>query len=212
MNCEAARARLMEAVYGELPPEAVAAFEEHLAGCEECRLTYEQLLQTDRALDVIPDTAARVDVAQLYRQAATRDRRSRLRWRRVALAAAAGLLVAATLAVWRGRVEVGNGRLVISWQATADQPAAEQQTTVDSAAMLADHARHLATLDETVALLLAELDASERQRLALLIRLERQIDELQRRSNTRMDLVQEDIRDLYLARFSSTEDIPGDQP
>ncbi len=50
--------------------------------------------------------------------------------------------------------------------------------------------------------IMAELDASERKRFESLTALREQIQGLQRRNNTRIDLVQQDIRDLYLASFS----------
>ena len=58
MNCEEVKARLIEAVYGEVPLELQAPFEEHLSGCSDCRLAYEQLEQTDKTLDLMPDNTA----------------------------------------------------------------------------------------------------------------------------------------------------------
>jgi Putative zinc-finger len=207
MNCEEASQRMIEAVYGELPAQLQASFQEHLGGCSDCRLTYERLAQTDKLLDLVSDGTAQVDLSRLYRAAAVRNRQSSTRWRRLAVAAAALLIVAGALAVWRGQIEVGPDRLVISWRGATERPADE-----DSAAALADHARHLATLDETISLLVAELDASEQKRLELLTALQGQIQALQRRNSTRIDLVQQDIRDLYLASFSSAPKESGGQP
>lgn len=210
MNCADVRLRMIEAVYDELPTELQTAFDKHLGGCAECRLAYEQLAETDSLLDAASDESARVDLDRMYRAMAERGTRSAQRWRRLAMAAAALLLVAIGLAVWRGRVQVGPDRLVISWRETA-APAPAQPPS-DPGPTLADHARHLATLDDTIAMLVAELDANERQRLETLSRLHNQLQAFELQNNTRINLVQRDIHDLYLASFPSTENESGGQP
>ena len=80
MNCNEVKPRLIEAVYGEVPAEFRAAFEEHLAGCPACRLEYERLEQADQALDLVPETTAAVDLSRLYRDATARSRQSSRRW------------------------------------------------------------------------------------------------------------------------------------
>ena len=165
MNCNEVKPRLIEAVYGEVPAEFRAAFEEHLAGCPACRLEYERLEQADKALDLVPETTAAVDLSRLYRVATARSRQSSRRWRRAAIAAAVVLLVVSALAMSRGRIELGPERLVISWRASGGQPHSSASAAVDNSLTLAGHARHLATLDETIGLLVAELDANQHERL-----------------------------------------------
>ena len=212
MNCNEVRPRLIEAVYGEVPEEFRAAFEQHLAGCPVCRLEYKRLEQADKALDLVPETTAGVDLSRLYRVATARSRQSSRRWRRAAIAAAVLLLVVSGLAMWRGRIELGPDRLAISWRAAGGQPHTSVSKAVDHPLTLAGHARHLATLDETIGLLVAELDANQHERLESLRVMREQIQGLQRRNNTQIDLVQEDIRALYLASFVPESQEIGDRP
>jgi hypothetical protein len=212
MNCNEVKPRLIEAVYGEVPAEFRAALEEHLAGCPACRLEYAKLEQADQALDLVPERTAAVDLSRLYRVATARSRQSARRWRRAAIAAAAVLVVVSAVAMWRGRIEVGPERLVISWRAASGRPHSPPSAAADPVATLAGHARHLATLDETIGLLVAELDANERERLESLRRLREQVQGLQRRNHASLELVQDDIRALYLASFSPESQDIGDRP
>lgn len=212
MNCRDVQEHLIEAVYGELPADLQTTFQSHLDGCDECREAYQGLVHAHEALDLLPGEVARIDLARLYHDARARSVRSRVHWRRAALATAAALLLAVGVAVWRGRIEVGPDGIAVSWRDTTESRTGTQPPGVDASKVLADHARHLATLDETIALLLAELDASERQRVESLAALRRQIQTLQWRNSSRIELVQRDLRDLYLASFSASEDGLGDRP
>ena len=43
MNCEQAQLRIALAVYGDLPPDEIAEFQQHLAECPECSSEYHSL-------------------------------------------------------------------------------------------------------------------------------------------------------------------------
>src|SRR5262245_50514172 len=65
-NCENVSAQMMELLYGELPADARASVDAHVAGCERCRSELEGFERTRavarRALDEAPPARARAAI------------------------------------------------------------------------------------------------------------------------------------------------------
>src|SRR5262245_36393747 len=114
-SCEQVRELLPLALTGDLVAADAASLASHLARCPECCREQKALNAARQALDAVSSPAVNVDVADIYRAAADRQKQALRRWRRVAVT---GMAIAACLllfVLFRLDFEVGNGQLVVSW-------------------------------------------------------------------------------------------------
>lgn len=201
MNCEDAKPQLVELLYGEVGAEHRARLQEHLAGCDYCRQELESLERSRQFLNLLPARETAVDLNNLYRRAAARTEQSRRVWRRGALAACAAAALVAGVALAGLNVELSAGTLVLSWRAqpaTAQPPAPAPEVPLPT---LTRYDRRLGELEELVQLLATEVDAGERRHQRTFAALARELVSLERQARAGLDLLQRDVRDLYLAQY-----------
>jgi anti-sigma factor RsiW len=76
---------LPELLYGELETEEKSLLEKHLAECSACQREYRSLSGVRELLDQVPAHQGKIDLSQLYLEAAQRQDRRARRWRRLAV-------------------------------------------------------------------------------------------------------------------------------
>lgn len=132
-DCGRIRSELPAFLYGELASEATAAIERHVAGCSACSDELSGLRETRRLLARWETPPASDDPRQLARAIAEQARQAKhlrprslrprlLRWSAVLSGAAAAILF--TLGVLNTQVDLGDGRLQISFGLPGSRPAA----------------------------------------------------------------------------------------
>jgi hypothetical protein len=151
-DCGRVRSELPSLVYGELPSEARAALERHLAGCAPCSEELAAVRDTQALLSRWETPRSHEDPRTLAREVAARagatpaqaperralPRRARLvRWSAILSGAAAALVF--TLSVLNARASLGGGRLELSFGLPGVAPAPSEP--VD----LTDEMRAIAT-------------------------------------------------------------------
>jgi hypothetical protein len=215
MTCELAREVLPLHVTGDLGPAQAADLGNHLADCPHCRRERERLAAVCGALEAVNTPAVQVDVARIYRDAATRQHRVLKRWRRMAVA---GLALAACLLlvfVFRLDIEVGDGRLVVRWGAPrqAQQPiappASRDEAALAAIAQLstarADLEDRLRILDELVHALSVDVTTLSRQQQEQIGELVARLDVLREIDKRRWEENRHDLNALYTAQFPNRE-------
>jgi hypothetical protein len=123
MNCSQVRDNLAGLLYGDLPGSLKADLQNHLAGCAGCRQEYQALEAVRRLLGRPATPEVRVNLPQLYRQAAERQERRLRRWRRTAaLVTAAAALFAFFAFGLRLEARIETYQLVLRWGSPPPAP------------------------------------------------------------------------------------------
>lgn len=225
MNCTEAKSRLIDSLYGELADRHGRPLQDHLAGCDSCRGELEALRQGHRRLGLLEGPQPPFDFSRLYRTAAQRGRRSRRRWRRLAMAACAAALLVMALAAGGLRIDWRPGEMVVSFDGKRPvaepvglQPAGPQPGGPSPAALGRQEDR-IEALEEVVRLLYKEIGAGDVRHAAARAELRRQLARFQgdigalaRQTNVRWRLTERDIRDLYLTQFTPDSNQEGAIP
>jgi len=225
MSCDRIQSQLIDWLYGELSQPEEERVREHVAECDSCRGKGDALRRSLELLELAPRAATRVDVGQLYRQAAARSEKGRRRWRRASFAACAAVLLVGVVAFGRLRIESHAGYVVFSWGggAAADEEAVEESVEEvpapaavvppDPWPTLARHGERLATLDELAQLLVAEVDSTDRRRRLDTAGLERKLKEIERQVARQWHVLDRDVKAVYqLAQIHSVTEKKGDRP
>ena len=127
MNCEEARAHLVDLTCGALSDGDAVAVEEHVQQCAACREELKVLGHTCRLLALAPMPPVRVDVAAIYRTAAAEEARRRRRWRRVAVAGLAAAAALFVVVMTRLEFRVEAHQFIVRWQTPSTPPAPAQR-------------------------------------------------------------------------------------
>jgi anti-sigma factor RsiW len=121
-RCEPVRRLLLECAYEELPPDAAAEVQSHLAECPQCAARSAALRQGIAALDKLTDTQETTaappsasPAAALRQSLPARHERQSRRWKAVAACAAVLAVAASVVACGRVRIVVSSSHLQITW-------------------------------------------------------------------------------------------------
>ena len=118
MNCSDLHDQLALLLYGDLPPAEKANVEKHLAGCPDCRRELRALESVRRLLSSQPEPKVRIDLPELYREAAKRQERRLWRWRRATVLVTGVAALFAVLAVGlRLEARLEAHQLLLRWGA-----------------------------------------------------------------------------------------------
>ncbi len=212
MNQDELERETVEYLFGEMPDARRAEFERRLADDADLRRRCRQLAGARTALDSLPEPAARVDLARLYRHVARRADRSRRRWRwGAAVAAGVALLVGLSFAASL-RVEWREGSAVVSWGgASSPAPARVARAAAPGGAdpwpTLHSHDDRLEALGELVQAALNEMDRREREQGRRLAAIDARLARTRRISGDRITEISRDVTALYhLASYSKGPD------
>lgn len=221
MKCDDAKTRLIEWLYGELSHEEETRLQEHLADCDSCRQEEESLRRCSRELKTLKEPNVRLDLQRLHRTAADRWEQSRHRWRRLAVAACAAMLLVAILASARLRFDWQPGQLTIGWGNVPRAAGSVKPKPVVSAPPLPnDHEKRIETLEEVAGLLSAELsrtdqrhDAAMAELCRRLVRWQKSMERFTRRTDLRSQLAEKNVDDMYhLIHFNPDSSAEGAIP
>lgn len=221
MNCLQAHQQLPALIYGDLTPEEKTALEKHLEGCLPCRQACAALRGIRELLDRVPAPESRLDVSQVYRQAAERQTRRVRFWRRAATAlcgTAAALLVVALLSRMEVRLEPdqivlrlgsprAGGEAIQSPLASVAQPARVAFPDNHSLAATEEQLQLLSQLIHALADSTEVRDLRQRQEL---VQLRVELRDLQRRTAQWRMATEHDVDALYTAQLISTK--KGEKP
>jgi hypothetical protein len=194
MNCTQVCAALPALVYDALPPEETRILREHLAGCSSCRKEHAALQRLKGVLDTVPAPAVRVDLSQLYQEAARRQQGQLRRWRRAALvgcAAAAAVLVALALKL---EVHVGGHQVVVRW---GPPPAVIPAPAPAAGAPAGVSAEELQLVKQLVHVLADDVAARDRQHQEAILWLQGRVAALQRQAQERWNATERYVSALY---------------
>ena len=209
MTCPDARDQLSEMAFGGLAPEAHKALEEHLAVCACCRRELRELRHVRGLLAGAAAPGVRVDVAAVYREAASRQARRARRWRWVAAGACAAAATV-TVAVLGSRLEVRAEahQVVVRWGAVPppEAPPAPAPPVVHAPPAPAPQPPAVSegqfrVLSELVQALAAEQRDSELRGRAEVDRLRALLVQLGEREAQRWSAAERDIDAMYAAQF-----------
>lgn len=196
MNCPEARRQLVDLVYESRPDQSQPALHAHLAACPACGSQWEQMRQGHTALSRLTEKSpdVRVDVTRVYRQAVDRANRARRRWRASAVASAA-MAALVLLGVGLGlRVEAYRTHVVFSW---GEPPAVVPPMPsppppppfADPWPELKEQRDRLAGMNELLTLTAREVLALDGRQSAELVRLRREIRQLEAQADLRWRLI-----------------------
>ena len=213
MNCDIAHEKLLDALYGELPPSVAAELEEHLAVCQSCRQEYDGLKQTTAALDLLPTPLGRASVTQVLRRAAQDELRGARRWRRAAIAAVAASVLIGTFAALGMRLEATGQRVTLYFgEPQAPVPVAEPVTFPDPWPTITRQTDDLQLLDVAFRLVVLELQSGGQRQQQQLAGLRHETAALSRELALRWALLRRDVDDMYAFQYPPEGGEQGDQP
>jgi hypothetical protein len=209
MNCSQARDNLAGLLYDDLPGGIKADLKNHLAGCAGCRQEYQSLEAVRRLLGSSAAPEIRINLPQLYRQAAERQERRLRRWRRTAaLVTAAAALFAFFAFGLRLEARIETHQLVLRWGSpppVADvqgpvlpavtSPAPELPKEVPSNRSAEEQ---LQLLSRLIHALVDDLQALERQEREDSYQFQARLQAVQQQSVRRCADLQRSIDGLYL--------------
>jgi hypothetical protein len=209
--------KLIDLAYGEAPPDEAAAIEAHLAGCDSCRRTWEEIAGNiellDRAADE-PLSAPAIDPTRIFAAAGRRENARARRWRRAAICATAAVVVLATAAAAFRRVEIHATHVVIRWsnpprsEIQAPSPANDlsqlRAELSQARRRLDDYGRRLEDLDRLASLVVSELKEDDARLTRATAGLHLRIDALQRQNDRRWQAVGRGFHDWYLANAADS--------
>jgi hypothetical protein len=199
MNCTEVRAALPALLYGDLPAERASALRAHVAGCPGCRAEYGALERVKGVLDALPTPAVRVDLPQLYQDAARWQTLRLRRWRRAALVclgAAAALLLVLGLKL---EVRVEAQQFVVRWGAPppAPGPAPEPPPAAPNPAAAPIGAEDVYLVKQLIHALADDSAARDRRHADAILWLQNRLDALQRQSQERWTATERYVSALY---------------
>ncbi len=215
MNCDLARKKFPDALYGELPSGADAELEEHLSTCESCRCELDALKQTTAALDLLPAPLGQASVTQVLRRAATDELRGARRWRRAAVAAVAASVLIGAFAALGMRLEATTEHVAIYFgdpPTPAPAPPTQPATFADPWPAITRQADDLEQLDDIVRLVVGELQSGRERHEQQLSGLRRDTVVLSRELALRWALLRKDVDDMYAFQYPPEGGQQGDQP
>ena len=213
MNCDLARKKFPDALYGELPSAADAEFAEHLTTCESCRQELDALRQTTAALDLLPTPLGRASVTQVLRSAATVELRGARRWRRAAVAAVAASLLIGAFAALGMRVEATTEHVTLYFGDPPTQaPQAEPVALPDPWSAITQQADDLERLGDLVRLVVGELQSGSQRQQQQLAGLRRDTAVVSHELALRWALLRQDLDDMYAFQYPPGGGQQGDQP
>jgi anti-sigma factor RsiW len=202
MKCAQVQEALAALVYGDLSPDDAAAVEAHLAACPSCRGDRASLEQTRNRLDELSVPRIRVDMARLYREAGDRQRRSARRWRRATLAALAAVAAAIAVAVGlRLEVRIDSQQVVVRWGSPPTAPANAAPVLPPAVAASSEIDARLAVLNQLILAVALDAESRDQDRQREVVRLRRELGELQRRTADQWRSTEQDVAALYAAQF-----------
>ncbi|MGD9996295.1 MAG: hypothetical protein AB7L17_17460 [Ilumatobacteraceae bacterium] len=103
-------ADVLALVLGHLDARGRARAVEHVLACRHCRLEHDELTAAvSSVLAAVPEVQPPLGFDQRVVARMRRDGRGRRRWQRIALGAAAAVILVAVAAVWRATDDSGNG-------------------------------------------------------------------------------------------------------
>jgi predicted anti-sigma-YlaC factor YlaD len=208
MNCTIIRDKLPAFVYADVAPAEREQVEKHLHECFACRQEQIALQRVQQLLGSQAPFAANVDVSRIYRESAERATRKGRRWRRTAWtmsAVAAGVALAVFSGAFEARWDreqfvLRFGRPVLNVAPAAPALAADNSSGLAVDESLQDVNKQLQVLSklvqavvddvqeqdrqhqQSIALLLARLEALRKQTNNRYFALEREVDTLSRLS------------------------------
>lgn len=210
MSCEPFRERLLELLYGGLPPGSRTEVERHLADCSACRRERAALEALAHGLDAVPPVPGRVDLPRLYRDAAERRARQARRWRFIAAGVGVAAVVLLALFALRLEVRLEGHQMVLRWGVPPEPAAPVPPPPVVIREVPAVSAEEVQLLKELVHALAADVESSERRSLASVVRLQQRLDDMQRQTQRRWADTERDVSALYTAQFGPRR--KGDEP
>ena len=198
------------AVYGDLPPDEIAEFQQHLAECPECSSEYHSLDSVRQTLDTPHAIKPTVDIRSILEESATRQGRSVRRWRRVAVGMggiAAGLLLFVLL---RLEIHIGGGQFVVRWgsppqveqpRVNPEPPKLVASENKDSSEM----AERIRILSELVRALSTDVNSRDEELRSEITTLTARLDLLKLQSQDRWNETKQDVKALYIAQFGKKD-------
>jgi hypothetical protein len=203
------RERLAEWVYGDVPDEEAAGFEEHLSECPACRDERAALAHMRQALDAAKAPSPEIRFAKLYGAADERRRRSVRRWRQAALGLA-GALAASLLLVVLSNLDVRweAGELSVRWRSDiATRKEQPPRPSVDETELvkgqMQNFAARLEILSDLVCALATDVADRDRERIASVGVLRQQLDALRESAVRAWADNRRDIEALYAVRYGA---------
>jgi anti-sigma factor RsiW len=203
MRCTDVRTALPLLIYGETSPQD-AALRKHLADCPACHCEFEALASIRRLLDnaVVPHVA--VDLTQIHRTLAERQRRRARRWQHVAIALGSLAAVLVLTVGLRLELRLDANQLIVSWSKPDSGTGVSPVESLDrrpagpTAAPPESVEAELRVLSDLIHAL--KQDADDRDQLCAerLDRLEKHIRALQSQSDQRWSATEENVAALYL--------------
>jgi hypothetical protein len=214
MKCSVARDELPALLYGDLKQEPRDQLQQHLAACPACLQELAALERVRGMLDGVPVPRVQVDVARIYREAASRQEQRLRTWRRAAfavgVAAAAVLLLTLCLNL---DVHVESHQLVVRWGAppplpreepTPDRPPVPQIEPIETS-LPAETLAEMRTLSELVQLLAKDIEARDDRLQLDMARLRATVRDLQRKTSEQWADAQRDIAGMYTLQTSQNK-------
>jgi hypothetical protein len=197
MNCTAIKQRLVELLYDELNTEDQQTIEKHLDECEACRVEWDALRVSRNQLNQLKasENLPQIDVLAILRKAAVRSEQCRRRWKRTAIISGTVVALLFISVVSQLHIQIHTTRIVIGWtQHPVEQPAA--LLFADPWQSLKQHNQRLDSLDELANVTAREFLQSDQQRVAELVRLRRQLENLRHQTTEQLNhlQVQSDLR------------------
>lgn len=198
MNCTAIKQRLVELLYGELCAEDQQTIEKHIAGCEACRAEWDALRQSRNRLNQlkVSENLPQMDVFAIVRKTAMRSEQCRRRWKRIAIVSGAVVALLLISVISQLHIQVHSTRIVVGW---AELPVEQQSAAISFAdpwQSLGQHTQRLDFLDELANVTARELLQSDRQHVAELRRIQRQLENFRLHTTEQLNhlQVQSDLR------------------